>query len=375
VASVPRHETAESSKPMMTDSQGEQPEQSGLGTSRPPSGDGPAHPPAPNRGKVGSWQTRRVLLVVALGIALLAGTGFGYQTIASEVDASRYPAPGKLVDVGGYRLHLDCTGVARPGRPTVILEAAWGGTSLDWSKVQPGVAAVTRVCAYDRAGYGWSDTGRKPRTAGQVVTELHTLLTRAGVADPYVLAGHSLGGLLVRLYAYRYPRQVAGLVLVDSPHEQGDFQWTWTGSALTTICAALARVGIVRLLVSRVGDIAHYPPTAQPAVKAHFSQTRFCRTYADEGAALEQSAAQVRAGRHPLGRLPLVVLTRGVDGKFYQGNAGKPAPSSWLTQQRDLVGLSTNSTQIMATRSGHYILLDQPELVIAAINQVLTGAV
>jgi len=250
-----------------------------------------------------------------------------------------------------------------------------GGTSLDWSKVQPGAAAFTRVCADDRAGYGWSDTGRSPRTAGQVVTELHTLLTRAGVAGPYVLAGHSLGGLFVRLYAYRYPQQVAGLVLVDSPHEEDEFRWTWTGSALTTICGALARFGIVRPFVFRLGGVANYPPAARPSVKAHFSQTRFCRTYADEGAALEQSAAQVRAGRHPLGRLPLVILTRGVDGKFYQGNAGKPVPRSWRTRQRDLVGLSTNSTQIMATRSGHYILLDQPELVIAAISQVLTGKV
>jgi len=324
---------------------------------------------------VGRRRTRRVLVVVGLVIALLAGTGFLYQIIASRVDASRHPAPGKLVDVGGYRLHLNCTGTARPGRPTVILEAAWGGTSLDWSKVQPGAAAFTRVCAYDRAGYGWSDTGRSPRTAGQVVTELHTLLTRAGVAGPYVLAGHSLGGLFVRLYAYRYPQQVAGLVLVDSPHEEDEFRWTWTGSALTTICGALARFGIVRPFVFRLGGVANYPPAARPSVKAHFSQTRFCRTYADEGAALEQSAAQVRAGRHPLGRLPLVILTRGVDGKFYQGNAGKPVPRSWRTRQRDLVGLSTNSTQIIATRSGHYILLDQPELVIAAISQVLTGKV
>ncbi len=147
------------------------------------------------------WRrTRRVLLIFALLIVLLVGAGLLYQGIASAHDASSYPPPGKLIDVGGYRLHLYCTGAGRPGSPTVILEEGFGATSLGWSKVQPGVTSFTRVCSYDRAGFGWSDTGPLPRTAGRMITELHTLLARAGVPGPYVLVGHSFGGLIMRLY-------------------------------------------------------------------------------------------------------------------------------------------------------------------------------
>src|SRR6266581_6105799 len=200
------------------DSQRKQTQRSGLQASRIPRGEAPDHTPPPKRSKALWRRTRRVLLVSALLLALLALTGFLYQSIASAQDASSYPAPGKLIDVGGYRLHLDCTGTARLGSPTVILEAGSGNSSLPWSKVQPGVASFTRVCSYDRAGYGWSDNGPLPSTAGRMVAELHTLLARAGVAGPYVLVGHSYGGLIMQLYTYTYPQQVAGLVLVDSVH-------------------------------------------------------------------------------------------------------------------------------------------------------------
>ena len=204
---------------MATDSQGEQTKGSGLPAERPPSGAAPpARTPPPRRSKTVWRRVRRVLLVFALLLALLALTGLLYQGIASAVDASSYPPPGRLIDVGGYRLHLSCTGTARLGSPTVILEAGYGDQSLVWSKVQPGVASFTRVCSYDRAGYGWSDAGPLPRTAGHMVRELHTLLARAGVAGPYILVGHSYGGLIMQLYDYTYPQQVAGLVLIESVH-------------------------------------------------------------------------------------------------------------------------------------------------------------
>ncbi len=158
----------------------------------------------------------RVLLVLVVLLVLLAAAGLLYQGIASAVDASRYPASGKLINVGGYRLHINCIGT---GSPTVILDAGLGGSSLDWSLVQPEVATFTRVCSYDRAGYGWSDYGPKPRTSGRIVAELHTLLIGAGIPGPYILVGQSFGGLNVRLYAYTYPQEVAGMVLVDASHE------------------------------------------------------------------------------------------------------------------------------------------------------------
>src|SRR5437588_5210224 len=158
----------------------------------------------------------RVLVICSLTLVGLLLLGLSYQALASAVDASHYPPPGKLVDIGGYRLHINCTGT---GSPTVILDAGLGETSLDWSKVQPAVARFTRVCSYDRAGYGWSDTGPGPRTSQQIVQELHLLLMHAQISGPYLLVGHSLGGLNMRLYAYRYPAEVAGMVLLDSTNE------------------------------------------------------------------------------------------------------------------------------------------------------------
>jgi pimeloyl-ACP methyl ester carboxylesterase len=357
-------------------SQREQTKQSEIRALRAPSADASAHTTPPKRRKTLWRRTGRILLVFALLIVLLAGTGMLYQSIASAVDASSYPAPGKLIDVGGYRLHLYCTGTSHPGSPTVILEAAFGGTSLDWSKVQPGVASFTRVCSYDRAGYGWSDTSPLPRTARYMVMELHTLLARAGVPGPYVLVGHSFGGVLVRMYTYTYPQQVAGLVLVDSSHEDQlvripePRQGTVNQMQQLSMCRALAPFGIVRVLGLLNGFAAEYPPTVQPAAKALFYQTRNCQTDYDELAAFEVSFAQVRAARHPLGHLPLVVLTHGISPfPDMQGEKG------WQALQKDLAGLSTNSEHIIATHSGHYIQLEQPELVIAAIKQVLTGKV
>ena len=158
----------------------------------------------------------RVLIICSLTLVGLLLLGLSYQAIASALDASHYPPPGKLVDVGGYRLHINCTGT---GSPTVILDAGLGGTSLDWSKIQPAVARFTRVCSYDRAGYGWSESGPGPRTSQQIVKELHLLLAHAQINGPYVLVGHSVGGLNMRLYAYRYPAEVAGMVLLDSTDE------------------------------------------------------------------------------------------------------------------------------------------------------------
>ncbi len=358
---------------MATDSQGEQTKRVGLRALRTPSG---ASTP-PERGKALWRRVRRILLIGALLLALLAGAGLLYQSIASAQDVSNYPPPGKLIDVGGYRLHLYCTGVSQPGSPTVILEEGIGSTSLDWSKVQPDMASFTQVCSYDRAGYGRSDSGPLPRTDGRIVTELHTLLTRAGIPGPYVLVGHSSGGLIMRLYAYTYPQQVAGLVLVDSSHEDQDRypELRPTGTNLLPLCQALSPFGILRALGYLNDAVAGYPPTAQPAARAQLYQTRYCQTVSDEEAAWDESLAQVRAARHSLGSLPLVVLTRGVSGATFQGNAGKQVPPSWLALQKDLVGLSTNSTQVIATRSGHAIQLDQPDLVIAAIRQVLTGKV
>jgi pimeloyl-ACP methyl ester carboxylesterase len=305
------------------------------------------------------------------------------QAVANAVDAARYPAPGKLVDIGGYQLHINCTGT---GSPTVILDAGLGGTSLDWSKVQPAVARFTRVCSYDRAGNGWSQTGPGPRTSQQIVTELHALLAHAQINGPYVLVGHSLGGLNMRLYAYRYHAEVVGMVLLDATNEHqfasfGSHPAYFPSQAVNSVVQQLqmfsvaAYFGLTRLAFQAglvpLEDIAAYPAAVKPIVLAHASQTRYESTQHDEYAALQESAAQVRAARQAspsYGNLPLIVLSH--DDSQDQSPQGKQMAATWDALQQDLASLSSNSQQSIAQHSGHYINLDRPDLAIAAIQSV-----
>jgi len=163
------------------------------------------------RGRLLVWGGRVLigLLTVLLTLAML---GAGYQAIATARDARTFPLPGKLVDVGGYKLHIYCLGASSP---TVVTENGLGGSSPDWSLVQPAVSQTTRICSYDRAGAGWSEAGPGPRTSQQIAKELHTLLANEGLSGPYVLVGHSVGGMHAQVYAGQYAEEVAGLVLVD----------------------------------------------------------------------------------------------------------------------------------------------------------------
>lgn len=165
------------------------------------------------------WLKRGFLgLLVVVVVSVIAG--FVYQTIAEAIDRRSYPPPGLLVDIGGRHMHLQCAGT---GEPVVILEGGLGGFSPDWFWVQNAVAGDTRVCSYDRAGFGWSDPGPKPRDANAITSDLHALLTAAEIQGPYVLVGHSYGGLGVRAFAAAFPGEVAGIVLIDSSHPD---QWT-----------------------------------------------------------------------------------------------------------------------------------------------------
>src|ERR671916_1883264 len=171
----------------------------------------------PRRRGLRSWVWRGLVWML-LGLLALAVIGAIYQAIATQIDQRTYTPPGEVVDVGDHSLHINCIG---EGSPTVILEAASGGMSAHWVRVQQQLAKTTRVCAYDRAGLGWSESGPELRDARQVSSELHTLLEgAAGTEGPYVLVGHSYGGLYARMYAARYSEEVAGVVLVDSSHPE-----------------------------------------------------------------------------------------------------------------------------------------------------------
>ncbi len=317
------------------------------------------------------------LLSIALPVV-----GWLYQPIMDWYDLRRYPAPGKSVDVGGYRLHLYGMREEHTSGPTIILEAGLGSTSQDWDKVQPEVAKFARVYAYDRAGVGWSEGGPAPRSAMQAVHELYSLLRNARVSGPYILVGHSYGGLIVRLFADRYPDEVAGLVLVDASHENqlsvpAIGKSTRQSVLALSVMSVLARFGVVRLAIQAGllnNDLEHYTAETATQLKALYGRTSFVRALAQEMAAFAESCAQVRASRHIYGSLPLMVLSQTpqlVTAKGKRNTIQQAIAAPWQDFQRDQASLSTNSTHIVAEHSSHYIQIDQPELVIEAIRSMV----
>ena len=185
--------------------------------------------------------TRRIVVSLGGVIVVVAAAGATYQWLATRQDLASTPPPGALVDVGGHRLHVWCTGA---GTPAVILDSGLGGTSADWGFVQPDVARFTRVCSYDRAGMGYSDSGPSPRTARRIASELAELLDRSGIQGPVVLVAASSAGLNVRVFASDRPQRVAGLVLVDASHEDQRHEVP----GLARFVPVLSTVGAFRLL-------------------------------------------------------------------------------------------------------------------------------
>jgi pimeloyl-ACP methyl ester carboxylesterase len=280
-------------------------------------------------------------------VLALAAVGGGYQTVREAVDAHAYPMPGQLIDVGGHRLHLHCTG---SGSPTVVLQPGGGDLSSGMAWIAPAVADQTRVCVYDRAGRGWSDPARAPQDATAMATDLHTLLQRGNVPGPYVLAGHSFGGLYVLTYADRYPEDVAGMVLVDStnPATKADRQkaTAYDGGSydavtdrVSALGAAAARVGLVRLLGSfGYGDL---PAQSRDEVRAKTATADYASGWIDEFVQANASGAEA-AMLTDFGAKPLVVLT-----------AGAETDATHDAAQTKLAALSTNSSHRVVDGASH----------------------
>jgi pimeloyl-ACP methyl ester carboxylesterase len=303
------------------------------------------------------WLIRVVVFVVGL---ILAGTI--YESVAEAADIQAYPPTGQMVDVGGYRLHINCTGT---GSPTVVIDAGWGDWSLGWSWVQGEVAKTTQVCTYDRAGMGYSEAGPLPRNAEQFAQELHTLLERANIAGPYVLVGHSLGGLPVRVFVHDYPTEVSGVVLIESM-SPGQMTQSPTEikppapsqSSGVSLPFLLARIGLARLLAGQIVN-QNQPSGVQSAYIAFSVTPRAVQAWADEGAGLPESMAQADAVK-TFGDLPLIVLSAALNQQ-----------TGWQTMQIELLQLSSNSQQMVADKSGHNVEIDQPEAAVAAIVKMV----
>ena len=305
---------------------------------------------------------RGCLLWLSASLAALLGLmlmGYIYESRAEAADAKAYPPPGQLVDVGGYRLHINCTG---EGSPTVVIESGWGDFSAVWGWVQPEVAKVTRVCTYDRAGMGWSESSPQPRTAREFAKELHTLLEKANEPGPYVLVGHSMGGYTVRVYAHDYPEEVAGLVLVDPQNLSTQDAATFNPApkpGKTSLPVLMARIGLARLLAGPLGSIQNLPEGDKQAYTANAVTPRSTQTLLDEGRGMSEGGAQARAVTS-LGALPLIVLSR-----------GKDMDAESAASQARYLQLSTDSQHLIADQSDHRIMIEQPAAAVAAIIQMV----
>jgi pimeloyl-ACP methyl ester carboxylesterase len=299
---------------------------------------------------------------VALSIIGLALVGAIYESLAEAADAKAYPPPGQLVDVGGHRLHINCTGT---GSPTVVIEAGLGDWSTTWAAyVQPEVAKTTRVCTYDRAGMGWSEAGPLPRDAAQNAKELHTLLQNANIPGPYVMVGHSLGGLVVRVFVHDYSSEVAGVVLIESmnPKQLSQSQTVQSQSESQSqpfsFQAMLARFGVARLLV-KLPSIAPSLPANEEAYYPLYIRPQSFQATTNESQGMPAAGAQAAAVK-TFGDLPLIVLTAGLNDL-----------PGWQVWQTELLDLSSNSQHLFAENSGHNVQAEQPDAAVAAIVKMI----
>ena len=308
-------------------------------------------------------------------ILSLVITAWGAGIFAKTRLRKKNPPPGKLVDVGGYKMHLHGMGDG----PTVVLEAGVMDFHISWAKVQAEIAKFARVYSYDRAGLGWSETSPHPRTSEVIAEELHTLLEKAGANGPYILVGHSYGGIHVRAFARKYPNEVAGMVLVDSSHEDQNSHLsnvTTGGNGAFNkqfrTYSLMSSLGLLALLPASIPNRG-FPDNAYKQYQTILATTKYFDSAIAEMSSTFKDLPKLENGE--LGNLPLVVIRQGrMDETARQMGLNdrqkKRLEQTWETLQKELAALSSNSREIVASDSGHYIQLDQHELVVEAIRSL-----
>jgi pimeloyl-ACP methyl ester carboxylesterase len=300
----------------------------------------------------------RWVLTPVVAVLVLAPIGATYANVAGTGDRAAFTAPGKLYDVGGHRLHLDCRG---HGSPTVVLSNGFGGVSAAWARISAPAAATTRVCAYDRAGQGWSDEADSPRDGVESAEDLHALLAAAREHGPFVLVGHSTGGTYAMTYAARYPEQIAGLVLLDgSSPEQFTRMPAYPGlyammRRIYALMPTLSRLGLGHL----VPENSHLPTDVAAKVAAIASAPQYYRNQRDEWSIIPKVFTQAQA-LATLGDRPLAVLT---------ASASSTGTEGWDGAQDQLAALSSNSVH-RTVDSTHQGLLEDVRPTAAAVRAI-----
>jgi pimeloyl-ACP methyl ester carboxylesterase len=307
-----------------------------------------------------------VLSIVALVAAAVAGSS-SYNAIAVHQFWAANPPPGVFYTVNGHRMHMNCTG---SGSPTIILDSGLGNDALIWGGVQPVLSETTRVCSYDRAGFGWSDALPAPRDADHIAAELHGLLLQAKVTGPIVLMGHSIAGLYMREYASRYPEDIAGIVFVDvsTPLQDEDPAMKAVDSKTPTqwISMLLLRARYIAGLPRLTGQCSNFlGSTGQAGIlqAEDLCEPHFGAMAAEKDSFNKSGHETVHTG--PYGALPILILSQDVTTVHLPVPAQQTADlaNSWNQMQEDLKKLSTRSRRIIAKRSGHYVQLFRRDLI------------
>ncbi len=322
---------------------------------------------------------KKILFYAAAVLVLATVSGAAYQSWRSAEDRDRYPAPGRLVDVDGLQIHIDCRG---QGEPVVLMEAGLMSGSSGWALVHEAAARFTRVCAYDRPGMDWSEPIDRPASTREVAARLHRLIEVTETKGPYILLGMSAGGVYVREYFEAYPDEVLGMILVDSSHEQqGDRFDEVDGDnpmeRILTLCSWIQPLGVVRLLGSMemLADLYGIPDSSRSVFLANANQSRTCASMLLELQGFIPETLDVEPPRR-LGDLPLIVLSQGKqpsDNEAFgvsleQARAHRVV---WNQLQLELTALSSHGERRIAHSSGHVIQLEEPQLVIDAISDMV----
>ncbi|WP_284323130.1 alpha/beta hydrolase [Dyella acidisoli] len=315
-------------------------------------------------------------------LVVLAASGATWNFLAVRHDRTANPPPGHIYDANGYAMHLYCTGT---GSPTLVLESGHGEDFTVWGKVQPALSRITRTCSYDRAGFGWSVAQPGERDAVHIADQLHALLMKANIATPIVLIGHSGGGLYARVYASKFPQDVAGLVLVDAytptplPEPPFAVALDHHSSAEFAFVKTTVALGIARLM----GECDSIPDGLEAYagwIKANECYYPQLDAYVREDRALGDSRKE-GAYTGPFGNLPILILSQDTKRPIPAFLSKRVTPKDWLWQadahdreQAAYLQLSTRSRRVIAAGSGHYIHYDRPDVVIdettALIQQV-----
>lgn len=322
---------------------------------------------------------KKYFFITTVSSLLFLVTGISFQAISTYLDDIRYPPNGKLIDIGGYQLHITEGGGAGP---TVVLEAGLGLASLDWSLVQSELDPFTRVISYDRAGLGWSQESPYPRTSQVIVEELHTLLKNTNIPGPYILVGHSFGGINILLYALQYPDEVAGLIFVDSCHERqedlmppedSNFFSSLTSWGNPRFGNFFQHLGLSRLVLpfTDVKEELHvFPAPMQDLYLAKISSSKYARAIYGEDILFEESVKQIKASKNTIQDIPVVVITAGDIPDLFDEET-EVSDKVWFMLQHDLALKSKKWKHLFAKKSGHMIPWHQPEIIGDAVHEII----